>query len=427
MNGFGKAGLLGVVGLLLYSCGQAPQAPTTTGNSNANVEAQMLPRGTTITVATSAATQKAVSYDWTLHKTAGVINGPLKPGDSATVTYMLEATRGAPSTNYTATGKVCVTNTGAFAATNLNVAAALIKTVSGSDSVVTSKALLSGGSLAAGATACWNYSIPFDAEPGATFRVSGSASISNFRLTSTTIGPKTVTDVKALDLASATLTSETDETALINDSLNCPAGFTCDVSELPNGTVLTGTQTLTYNVKVTNVDAQCGSAYELLNTATLTEQDTSTVRTSYGDVDVQTAPCNVITGCTRTQGYWRTHSNSGPAPYDATWATIGENTLFFSSGKSYITVINTPSREGNAYYILGRQYIAALLNQASGASVPSDVAQAMTDARTFFMTYAPEPQSAFGPVRNNLITLADILDTYNNGNNPNGPRHCDYK
>ena len=47
-------------------------------------------------------------------------------------------------------------------------------------------------------------------------------------------------------------------------------------------------------------------------------------------------------GCTLTPGYWKTHSDYGPAPYDETWAEIGgeippceENTPFFNSGKSY--------------------------------------------------------------------------------------------
>ena len=40
-------------------------------------------------------------------------------------------------------------------------------------------------------------------------------------------------------------------------------------------------------------------------------------------------------GCTYTQGYWKTHSRYGPAPYDTTWAKVGEDTPFYLSGQSY--------------------------------------------------------------------------------------------
>ena len=30
------------------------------------------------------------------------------------------------------------------------------------------------------------------------------------------------------------------------------------------------------------------------------------------------------TPCTLTQGYWKTHSSYGPAPYDVTWAILGD-------------------------------------------------------------------------------------------------------
>jgi hypothetical protein len=95
------------------------------------------------------------------------------------------------------------------------------------------------------------------------------------------------------------------------------------------------------------------------------------------EIDIN-VPCGG--GCTLTPGYWKTHSSYGPAPYDDTWAQIGEDTIFFLSGQSYYDVLWT-NPEGNAYYILAHAYIAAQLNLLNGASAPAevDVALAMAD------------------------------------------------
>ena len=59
-------------------------------------------------------------------------------------------------------------------------------------------------------------------------------------------------------------------------------------------------------------------------------------------------------GCTLTSGYWKTHSEFGPAPYNDTWAQLpnGASTTFFLSGKTYYQVLWTPAFMGNSYYIL---------------------------------------------------------------------------
>ena len=66
-------------------------------------------------------------------------------------------------------------------------------------------------------------------------------------------------------------------------------------------------------------------------------------------------------GC--SQGYWKTHSKYGPASHDITWDSIGEDTKFFLSEKTYYESIWTSPKDGNAYYQLAHQYIAATLNQ----------------------------------------------------------------
>jgi hypothetical protein len=130
-------------------------------------------------------------------------------------------------------------------------------------------------------------------------------------------------------------------------------------------------------------------------------------------------------GCTRTQGYWRTHSKYGPAPTDATWAKLGEDNTFYLSGQTNYQVINTPTA-GNAYYILARQFIAAKLNILAGASAPTTVTNAITEAEGLFNTYTPAQigsLSGSAAVRVRFIQLAAILDSYNMG--IIGPGHCD--
>ena len=113
-----------------------------------------------------------------------------------------------------------------------------------------------------------------------------------------------------------------------------------------------------------------------------------------------------VTGCTLTQGYWKNHPN-WPAPYSP-------NALFFNSGKSWMTILGTPPKGGNAYIILAHQYIAATLNIASGASMPDDVKAAYDAATTYFQT----------GVGSDPIGWATILDNYNNGLAAGGPAHC---
>jgi hypothetical protein len=131
-------------------------------------------------------------------------------------------------------------------------------------------------------------------------------------------------------------------------------------------------------------------------------------------------------GCTRTLGYWKTHSKYGPAPYDATWAKIlpaGEDTPFFLSGKTYYEALWTQPAGGLVYWNLAHQYIAAELNVLAEASIPGDVLDAWLAAKAIFETYTPaqvgKANTALGA---QAEALAGILDGYNNG--LSGPGHC---
>jgi hypothetical protein len=130
--------------------------------------------------------------------------------------------------------------------------------------------------------------------------------------------------------------------------------------------------------------------------------------------------------CTLTPGYWKTHSEFGPAPYDATWALLpnGASTPFFGTGKTWLQAFNTPPA-GQAYWILAHAWMAATLNGLAGADT-SVVAAELTQAAALLDQYdgSPQPMSAITrPVRAQFVALAGTLDAYNNG--LLGPGHCD--
>ncbi|MEW6336557.1 MAG: hypothetical protein ACOY3Y_13735 [Acidobacteriota bacterium] len=155
-------------------------------------------------------------------------------------------------------------------------------------------------------------------------------------------------------------------------------------------------------------------------------------------VVVDTSPVSVVGGrtanatvtnnyqfCTLTPGYWKTHSEYGPAPYDDTWELLppeGEDSWFFDSGKTYYQVLWTNPSGGNAYYILAHAYIAAELNTLGGLTSIPEVDAAMAWSRTFFPDRNPEAKLS-KDLRAEALAVATILDDYNNG--LIGPGHCD--
>jgi hypothetical protein len=145
---------------------------------------------------------------------------------------------------------------------------------------------------------------------------------------------------------------------------------------------------------------------------------------------VLSLPVNENPGCTLTQGYWKTHSERGPAPYDETWALLadGADTDFFETDASWHTVFHTPPRRGNAYIQLAHQWMAATLNGLNGAD-DSAVASELAEGADLLDAYDSDWNDPRA-IRNasqadfeRMGELAGILDDYNNG--LIGPGHCD--
>jgi hypothetical protein len=267
---------------------------------------------------------------------------------------------------------------------------------------------------------------PHPGHPGCTWSVDKTASLHGSPITALTLSlDQTVTVVYKIVV-----------------TRDCEEGFDAgahgagaDVVDSHAGTLATnvfhGSQSLHDSATFTytrDIGAHGCGEFDVVNTVdVISSDDHHPLATDTQTIHV-TVPC--ATGCTLTQGYWKTHSTYGPASKpDATWnllpGGLGPNTVFFLSGASWYQVFWT-APAGNAYYNLADQYMAARLNILDGASAPSSVTNAIATATTLFQTYTPAAIGALkgsDALRKQFVELAGILGSYNEG--LIGPGHCD--
>lgn len=188
-------------------------------------------------------------------------------------------------------------------------------------------------------------------------------------------------------------------------------------------------------------EADCGE-FDVPNTADFLTNDTGASDEAMWNVHI-TIPCPE--GCTLTQGYWKTHSEYGPAPTDPNWYLIGDvdgdavsegpDEDFFDTGMSWYEVFWT-SPAGRPYYQLAHQWMAAYLNtvsiQAIGGSVPSNVQTALVNGASLLDEYDGSPNPNKNPdikgkdakdIRGQFVSIAGVLGSFNEGTI--GPGHCD--
>lgn len=346
-------------------------------------------------VTKTASTSYTTTYDWTIDKTGKDTLLELSPGQTYVEQYTVKVSKTALDSDFAVDGTISVHNPAPLTATVTGVT----DVVSPSLSANVNCGVTFPYTLAAGGTLTCSYSRDL---PDASTRTNTATAT-----TSGAVGGDSGT--ASVDFSSATVT-EVDECIDLSDTL---AGTL--------GTVCAGDSTFefqyTYDIKFDT----CGD-YTVENTASFVTNDTATTGQDSWSIPVS-VPC-APAGCTLTQGYWKTHSDRGPAPYDDGWKAIGpaeEDTAFFISGKTYYEVFWTPPA-GNAYYNLAHQYIAATLNKLNGAGTTSDVDAALAAATAFFQAKTPS-SSLTRAERNQVLAWASTLDRYNNG--LIGPGHCD--
>lgn len=121
--------------------------------------------------------------------------------------------------------------------------------------------------------------------------------------------------------------------------------------------------------------------------------------------------------CVRTQGYWSNKPNViWPKPYT-------RGATFFHSSYTWQGILDAPAAGGNGYVILAHQYIAAVLNRASGASAPAGV-QSVIDQATAWFKGTALPEHCGGSLCQTQKDWAAVLDNYNNGQVSGGPPQC---
>ena len=375
--------------------------------------------GTSVSATKTAEGYWIQDYDWTVEKSADQNEVTIARGQSHTVTFTITATRGEPRDIYGVRGEICVTNSGDEPTEELQILDVVqYKSGPGQFQDLVSERVDTSAKpvLEPGESYCYPYDVEFVPVEGAIYRNEARVTITNHSgWLGTPFGP----NPKAGFSLPSTPTVR-DETATLSDALACPTGFSCTPGTAGPWS-LSDSRQVPLVVTVTNVSA-CDTTRELVNTATLTEDDTGTTRTAQATVTLVAPPCETepggeLEGCTLTQGYWKNH-DAWPEGYDP-------DDYFFSSNQSWLEVLQTPPARGNAYYILAHQYIAAVLNQAanSGGMLPAEVEEALKWAENFFWTYGPTAPLT-RDVRSQAIWYAGILDDFNNGEFEGWP-HCD--
>lgn len=348
-----------------------------------------------LVVTKTAQTSFTRTWDWSIVKVGDQSDLVLMPGQQYLVGYEVTVDATATDSDWAVSGTITV----------LNPDPTLAATVTGVSDVVSPgiAATVDCGVtfphvLASGGTLVCTYGAGL---PDGTARTNTA--------TATTTGPvQGDSGTAAVDFTTATM-SEVDECIAVEDDLYGVLGDVC-VADLP--------VTFEYSQHV-GPFAECGE-YTVTNTAAFVTDDTGATGDSQWTVDV-TVPCDL--GCTLTQGYWKTHSEHGPAPYDDAWLLLGpdgQDTPFFLSGMTYHEVLWT-APAGNAYYVLAHQYVAAELNVLNGAD-PTAVSATMTQAQLLLSTKTPAQVAVDKSLKRQFTTLATLLDQYNNG--LVGPGHC---
>lgn len=349
-------------------------------------------------VSKTATTSFTRSWDWTIAKSADQTDLTLSLGQSFLVNYSVLVSAAKTDSDHTVAGTITIVNEHPSRAASLTSVA---DSFAGVDADVDCPGL----SVPAGGSLVCSYTV----EPGGAVNGLNTATATQQNYSYASDGTATPSGTTGYSgTANVTFggpTSEVDECVDVSDTLKGALGTVC-AGDAP--------KTFTYSYTV-GPYTTCGD-FTVDNTASFVTNDTGATGSSSWTVNVN-VPC--AGGCTLTQGYWKTHSQYGPAPYDDTWAQIGENTLFFNSGKTYYQVLWT-APSGNAYYVLAHQYIAAELNVLNGASTTKAVDDAMTAAKTLFSSTTPTTMTR--AQRNTALTLATTLDQYNNG--LIGPGHC---
>ena len=400
-----------------------------------------------LTVTKDANTSFDRDYDWDISKTRVFVSGEID-GDLDPSTLVLDENQaydlnyevtvsvsGYTDANHAVAGTITVTNPAPIAADDVSVADLVSAGLAGTADDIVAHVDCDDATVAEEAT----VDVPAndgvnDGQATCAYWADLPNADGRTNTATATLFGEAYSGTAPVSFASADVT-EIDECVNVTDDNGTP-GDTGDDTAL--GTVcatatagaFTAPKTFAYSIGIPGF-AVCGP-YTFTNVATYLAVDD---QNDTGETDFATYTVNIEVpcpqGCTLTQGYWKTHNDSfwGGAPTDETWNLIGslaEEETFFLSQMTYFDVMWTSS-QGNVYFNLAHQYIAAQLNILDGAD-GSAIATAFADATELFEQYTDEQiatlKGKVGKVlRAEFVRLAGILASYNEGDI--GPGHCD--
>lgn len=221
-----------------------------------------------------ATIEQTDSYSWTLTKTPApgqVLYKTIRKGFSDTITFSIQATRSGPATTYYSsgvTGRICVQNTGDVETQGLFIEDVL-EVQEGTDWVKipsTYFVIDPLGEIGAHSERCYDYSIPYNIEPGKTYRDHLNVHIDNYK------GHEGETWVNHYyyDVVVNTVTvSKPYESVMFSDLVTCPDGFSC--TPLSTGPIeWSDTTSYSLSIMVTNDTAAiCNQTHSVVNDAYL--------------------------------------------------------------------------------------------------------------------------------------------------------------
>ena len=358
-------------------------------------------------------------WDWTIEKVADAVDLLLMPGQSFIVNYDVTVDPTATDSNFEVTGSITVANPSPED----------VMTVDVTDMLSTGETLAStaidcgaagdgaGAMIAAGGSITCTYAFS-----GVTNVAAGDNGTNTATATFSNDADVAVSDT---DDYSYALDSETDECIDVTDALGGIDTTVCAGDDPSN---------FEFEYTVDVGQEACGD-FTVPNTASFATNDQDGEDDDTGSdswLVTITIPCPE--GCTLTQGYWKTHSAYGPAPTDEAWMDLpdvdgdgiveGPDETFFLSGQTWYQVFWTKPA-GNAYYILAKQYMAAVLNGVNDADT-TEVNDELQAAEDLFESYDPDDIAILRgkkQPRPQFISLAGTLASYNEGEI--GPGHCD--
>ena len=142
-----------------------------------------------------------------------------------------------------------------------------------------------------------------------------------------------------------------------------------------------------------------------------------------------------VYGCTRTRGYWQTHhceaGKRDNSPLRISWPPANAEQPCLNEHYDRVCGLNGLEwyAHGEGEYgmraSLAHQLIAAELNIESGASTTAIIVADIEHAYELLAQYCSFGVSLPASVREEMEAIKTRLDTYNNGNAPGGPPHCD--